>query len=237
VGTVSDIGLSLFVVTGSGRGWYESAVRADGTRGLLVDFGGVLTSNIWIAFDAFCRREGLAAGAVLELFRSDGEVLALLRELERGKLADDEFEERFADKLGVAPDGLIGRLFAGLEPDRRMIGAVQAAGAAGVRTGLISNSWGEGIYDRAPLELFDATVISGDVGLHKPEPEIYRLATERIGVPAERCVFVDDLRENVAGAEAVGMTAILHRDAERTVAELEELLGVELGARDDGQGA
>ena len=61
-------------------------------------------------------------------------------------------------------------------------------------------------------------MISGDVGLHKPQPEIYELGAERIGVPPAACVFVDDLRENVAGAEAVGMTAILHRDPATTIA-------------------
>ncbi len=64
---------------------------------------------------------------------------------------------------------------------------------------MISNSWGLGIYDRAPVDLFDETVISGDVGLHKPQPEIYLLACERLGVEPGDCVFVDDLRENVTG--------------------------------------
>ena len=72
-------------------------------------------------------------------------------------------------------------------------------------------------------------MISGDVGLHKPQPEIYVLGAERLGVGPQACVFVDDLRENVAGAEAVGMTAVLHRDPEATVAELRRLL-----RRDDG---
>ena len=94
-----------------------------------------------------------------------------------------------------------------------MVAAVEAARAAGIPTGLISNSWGTGIYDRAPMQIFDATVISGDVGLHKPQPEIYLLGAERIGVPPERCVFVDDLRENVEGAEAVGMAGVLHRES------------------------
>ena len=111
-----------------------------------------------------------------------------------------------------------------------MVAAVGAIRDAGIRTGLITNSWGMGIYERAPLESFDATVISGDVGLHKPQPEIYRLGAERIGVPAESCVFVDDLRENVAGAEAVGMTAILHRDPDATIAELERLFGLDLSS-------
>ncbi len=201
-----------------------------GPRGLLVDFGGVLTTNIWDSFDAFCESEGLERGTVLELFRGDGEALALLRSLERGAVTDAEFEHDFGDMLGVAPEGLIDRLFGGLSPEKSMIEAVSAARDAGVRTGLISNSWGTGIYERAPLRIFDATVISGDVGLHKPQPEIYELGAERIGVAPAACVFVDDLRENVAGAEAVGMTAILHRDPAATIAELERLLGIGISA-------
>jgi putative hydrolase of the HAD superfamily len=101
--------------------------------------------------------------------------------------------------------------------------------ARGIRTGLISNSWGAGRYDRDVFpELFDGVVISGDVGMHKPQPEIFRLGAERIGVPPEECVFVDDLKENCAGAEEVGMTAVLHRGSDSSIAELERLLGVEL---------
>jgi putative hydrolase of the HAD superfamily len=193
---------------------------------LVVDFGGVLTSSIWPAFAAFCEREGLAPETVRELFRGDAEALGLLRGLETGDLSDPEFERRFGDLLGVAVhEGLITRMFADLRPDERMITVVRAARGAGILTGLVSNSWGLGIYDRAPIELFDATVISGEVGLHKPQPEIYILASQRLGVEPGRCVFVDDLRENCAGAEAVGMTAILHRDVAATVARLEELLG------------
>ena len=203
-------------------------MEESGTRGLLVDFGGVLTTNIWNSFDAFCESEGLEKGTVLELFRGDGEALALLRALERGAVSDETFENDFGELLGVDPPGLIDRLFAGLEPEHSMIAAVERARAAGIRTGLISNSWGTGIYERAPMRIFDATVISGDVGLHKPQPEIYEMGAERIGVPATECVFVDDLRENVAGAEAVGMTAILHRDPAGTIAELERVLGVDL---------
>ena len=155
--------------------------------------------------------------------------MRLLRGLETGELDEAAFEPRFAELLGLAEsDGLIDRLFGGLGPDELMIGAVRAARAGGVKTGLISNSWGLGIYERAPVDLFDETVISGDVGMHKPQPEIYLLACERLGVEPADCVFVDDLRENVTGAEAVGMTAILHRDSAATVAKLEELLGVSL---------
>lgn len=197
-------------------------------RGLLVDFGGVLTTNIWASFAAFCAAEGLEPDTVKDTFRGDGEGLRLLRSLEKGELADPDFERGFAALLEVSPENLIGRLFAGLGPDEQMIDAVGRARDAGIPTGLISNSWGTGIYERAPLDLFDATVISGDVGLHKPEPEIYRLGAERLGLPTEACVFVDDLRENISGAEAVGMTAILHRDTAATIAALERELGIGL---------
>jgi putative hydrolase of the HAD superfamily len=199
-------------------------------KALIVDFGGVLTTDVWDSFAVFCRERGLDDGAVRRLFREDPEALALLRRLEIGALAEEEFEARFAERLGI-DDGsdLIDSMFRGMQPDAEMVAAVRAAHAQGVRTGLLSNSWSTAHYDRELLaELFDDAVISGEVGLHKPQPEIYRLAAERLRVASEQCVFVDDLRENCAGAEAVGMTAVLHRDAAATIAALEPLLGVEL---------
>ena len=195
--------------------------------GLLLDFGGVLTTSIWEAFDAFCRSEGLEEGTVRRLFRDDPDALADLRRLEKGEVSEDEFSAGFGPRLGIDDtENLIERMFAGLGPDEAMIETVSELRGVGVRTGLISNSWGTGIYEPSMLaELFDAVVISGDVGLHKPQPEIYELGAERLGVPASECVFVDDLRENVAGAEAVGMTAILHRYPEATIAELRRLFG------------
>jgi epoxide hydrolase-like predicted phosphatase len=199
-------------------------------RGLLVDFGGVLTTDVFESFREFCAREGLDPESVRRLFREDPDALMLLRRLERGEIAEDEFERRFAAMLGVADaDGLVDRMFAGMRPDEEMLTAVARARAAGVRTGLVSNSWGTARYDRRRLqELFDEVVISGEVGLNKPHAEIYELAAERVGVPPVECVFVDDLRENCEGAERVGMTAVLHRGDERTVPELERLLGVTL---------
>ena len=200
-------------------------------KGLLVDFGGVLTTNVFDSFRAFCESEGLEPDAVKQLFRERGEGLDLLRQLERGEITNDDFSPRFGALLGVKDTTeLPGRLFAGVGPDEPMVDAVKRAKAAGVKTGLISNSWGDrNQYDRESFPLmFDAVVISGEVGLNKPAPEIFRLAAEKVGLPAEECVFVDDLKENCAGAEAVGMTAILHRGAEQTLPELERLLGVTL---------
>ena len=199
-------------------------------RGLLVDFGGVLTTNVFASFRRFCEREGLDSERVKQLFRDDPEALGELRRLERGEVSEDEFSRRFGARLGIDDTtGLVDRLFAEMGPDHEMIDAVKAARAAGVRTGLVSNSWGPGRYDRSVFPaLFDGVVISGEVGLHKPEPEIYTLAAERLDLSAGECVFVDDLRENCEGAERVGMTAVLHRGAERTLPELERLLAVGL---------
>jgi putative hydrolase of the HAD superfamily len=200
---------------------------------LLIDFGGVLTTSVWDSFADFCRERGLEEGAVKRLFREDPAALADLRALETGKLSEDEFEDRFAERLGLGEAAdLIEGMFRGMRPCEPMVAAVAAARAAGVRTGLVSNSWSTSHYDRDLLaELFDDVVISAEVGLHKPQPEIYLLAAKRIGEEPRRCVFVDDLRENCAGAEAVGMTAILHRDASETIARMEDLLGFAVPAR------
>jgi epoxide hydrolase-like predicted phosphatase len=197
-------------------------------KALLVDFGGVLTTPVWESFDAFCRQEGLPEGSIRRLFRENPEALAQLRELEAGRVSEADFESRFASLLGLpGSEGLIERLFRGMLPVESMVEAVRTVRRAGVLTGLLSNSWSTSHYDMAVLrELFDVIVISGEVGLHKPQPEIYLMAAERLGLPPEACVFVDDLKENCAGAEAVGMTAILHREPSQTLTRLAELFGV-----------
>jgi epoxide hydrolase-like predicted phosphatase len=197
------------------------------STGLLIDFGGVLTTSVWDSFADFCREKGLDEDAVKRLFREDPDALADLRALETGHLSEEEFERRFATRLGLSEAAnLIDSMFRGMLPSAPMVGAVRDARTAGIPTGLVSNSWSTSHYDRNLLaELFDATVISAEVGLHKPQPEIYLLAAKRLGETPESCVFVDDLRENCAGAEAVGMTAILHRDPAGTIARLERLLG------------
>jgi putative hydrolase of the HAD superfamily len=200
--------------------------------GLLVDFGGVLTTSVWDSFADFCRDKGLAEDAVLRMFREDPAALAELRRLETGRLSEDEFERHFAERLGLddATD-LIDSMFRGMKPCEPMVAAVRAARVSGVHTGLVSNSWSTSHYDRKLLaELFDTAVISAEVHMHKPQPEIYRLAAERLGVEPDECIFVDDLRENCEGAEAVGMTAVRHRNAAETIAKLAELTGVSLAA-------
>jgi putative hydrolase of the HAD superfamily len=198
-------------------------------KGLLIDWGGVLTTDLFASFASFCEAEGLEAAKVRDVFRSDEAARDLLIEFECGRVDEREFERRFAPMLGVADEGLVERMFAGAAPDARMLGAVKAARDAGVRTGLISNSWGVDRYPQELIdELFDGVVISGVVGIRKPAPEIYEMGAQAVGLPPEDCVFVDDLGFNLKPAKALGMATVLHSDAEQTIAELEELLGVEL---------
>ena len=208
-------------------------MAGDGTvahQGLLVDFGGVLTTNVFGSFEAFCRAEGLEPDAVAQRFRQDAGARQLLFDLEVGKLSEAEFEPRFAHVIGIADSAdLIDRLFAGMRPDYAMVNAVRAAKEAGVRTGLVSNSWGKGRYDRSQFPaLFDGVVISGEVGLRKPEPRIYELGAERLGLAPADCVFVDDLPGNLKPARELGMATVHHTTAADTVPELERLLGVRL---------
>src|SRR3954471_3578143 len=202
-------------------------------KGLLVDFGGVLTTDIFASFSAFCENEGLAPETVRGAFRNAGEGRDLLFDLELGKLEEPEFERRFSAHLGLAPEraeGLIDRLFGGMQPDRDMEMAVVMAKRQGIRTGLISNSWGSGRYEHERFpELFDAWVISGEVGLRKPDPAIYEMGARLVGLPPTELVFVDDLGGNLKPAAELGFATVLHRSAAETIPQLEKLLGVKLG--------
>lgn len=199
-------------------------------KGLLVDYGGVLTTNLFGSFAAFCQKEGLDPQALRAAFAGDPEAARMLVRFEKGEMDEPEFEQALAGKLRVAPERLIDRLFAEMRPEPAVVDAVAAARRGGVRCGLLSNSWGHR-YDRSRWEeLFDATVISGEIGIRKPDPEIYALAAERLGLPPHEIVFVDDIPHNLPPAEALGMATVHHTDPEKTVAELEALLGLDLRA-------
>jgi putative hydrolase of the HAD superfamily len=199
-------------------------------RGLLVDWGGVMTSNLFDSFRAFCEGEGLAPETIGRRFREDRECRQLLISLETGELGEEDFEPRFAAMLGVSAPGLIDRMFAGSRADEQMLAAVVRARKAGIRTGLISNSWGTRRYDRALLaELFDGIVISGEEGIRKPSPEMYEIGAERIELEPSACVYVDDLPFNLPPAAELGMATVHHIEAGETIHQLERLLGVELG--------
>jgi len=191
--------------------------------GLLIDWGGVLTTNLFASFHAYCLSVELDPEVLAGRFRKDPEARELLIALEKGEIDEPAFERSFAKLLGVAPDGLIDG------PDLPMLEAVRRAHAAGIRTGLVSNSWGVHRYPHELFdELFDGVVISGELGIRKPSRRMYELGAERAGVPAEDCVYVDDLPFNLVPAEKLGMATVHHTSAETTIPELERLLGVPL---------
>jgi epoxide hydrolase-like predicted phosphatase len=154
--------------------------------------------------------------------------------LERGEMAIPDFERELARRLtthdgrAVEPTGLLDRMFAGFKKQQPMFDVVRRARGYGLRTALLSNSWGMDYPREEWDEIFDAVVISGEVGMRKPEPAIYRYAAEQLGVAPEACVFVDDLGANVKGAVGVGMVGVKFVNAEQAMEELEGLFGLVL---------
>ena len=147
----------------------------------------------------------------------------------------EDFERALAGELArrgspVSAAGLLRRMLGGLEKlEDDMLGLVRRARGLGVRTALLSNSWGNHYPDELWEGLFDAVVISGRVGMRKPEPEIFRHTCALLGLPAERCVMVDDLPHNITGAADVGLLGVLHHSYPETLAELEVVFGLPLG--------
>lgn len=198
----------------------------------------MLTTSLRDAFRSFCEREGIDHDRVRAAMRTaygNADAESLIARFETGRLEQAHFERELSTALSegldepVPAENLIPRMLQDLRLDQEMIEAVRAARLAGVRTALLSNSWGVEHYPHDLLdELFDAVVISGRVGLRKPDAAIFRMATERLGRPPGECVFIDDFAGNVEAAEAVGMRGVLHEEAGKTIPELEELLGVSL---------
>ena len=211
-------------------------------QGAIIDWGGVMTGpvmdsvRVWLDAEHIDHDSYLAALRpwVRAAYDKDGHGNPV-HALERGECTSAEFEQVLAARLvrrdggTVAADGLLARMFAATVPSEPMYAAVRGLRAAGLRTCLLSNSWGSDGYPREILpELFDAVVISAEVGMRKPEERIFRHATELIGLAPGACVFVDDMAANVQAAQALGMRAVLHSDSAATVAELAELFGVPL---------
>jgi putative hydrolase of the HAD superfamily len=203
-----------------------------GERGaVLLDWGGVMTTSLFDSFAAFCTTEGLEAGALRDLFRDDRDARTLLIDFECGRIDEEEFEPKLAHALGVGDHAqLIDRLVAGATTDQAMVDGVRRLHDDGVPTGLVSNSWGTRRYPKDLIaELFDGVVISGEVGLRKPDPAIYEMGAERVGLPPNELVFVDDLGGNLKPAAELGFATVLHKSAAETIPQLEDLLGVKLG--------
>jgi epoxide hydrolase-like predicted phosphatase len=204
---------------------------------LIVDFGGVLTTPLQDAMVRFADELGLELQHIVRasLGVYTGAEDDLVVDFETGRITDEEFATAFAARLSeisgkqVGPDRLVQRIFSGLEIEEDMMTAVERARAAGFKTGLLSNSWGMGLYPRERIDrLFDSVVISGEVGMRKPDAEIFHLASDKLGISPDRSVFVDDHPGHLKAAVELGMTTVLHRTPPETIDELEALLGVSL---------
>jgi putative hydrolase of the HAD superfamily len=169
---------------------------------------------------------------------------SMVARFEKGLVEKEEFEVHLAELLSedlhepLDPTDLIARMLEDVRIDEAMVASVRAARRAGIRTALLSNSWGVDYYPRELLEeLFEEVVISGEVGMRKPDPDAYLHTAERLGVRPEECVFVDDHDDNVEAARRIGMRTVHHRETPDTVEELERALGVPLrvsASRDSG---
>jgi putative hydrolase of the HAD superfamily len=201
---------------------------------VIFDYGGVLTNAVGGSIKAWQEADGIDPASFTRALRSwmsrDVPVGTPVHRLETGELSIAEFEALLAAELTtvdgreLVAEGMLGRLFAGMRPDTAMFDLVTELRETGVKVALLSNSWGN-TYPRERInELFDHIVISGEVGLRKPDPAIYRLSLEGLGVEPERAVFIDDAEPNTLGAAALGLHTILHTTAEATRASLAELI-------------
>ncbi|GAA4956431.1 hypothetical protein GCM10023224_47830 [Streptomonospora halophila] len=211
-------------------------------RAIITDWGGVLTTPLRETITAWLADDGIDDARYRDVMRSwvqgayaggavDGNPI---HALERGELATAEFERilaaelRLADGGPVPAAGLIKRMFSGFHPVEEMYAALRQARDQSVRTCLLSNSWGNG-YPRDRFgDAFDAVVISGEVGMRKPEEAIFRHAVELVGLSPQECVFIDDIEHNVHAAVDLGMVGILHSDPAETRERLAETCGIEL---------
>jgi putative hydrolase of the HAD superfamily len=211
-------------------------------RGVIIDWGGVMTNPILDTVDAWIRSEQIDRDSYTTVMRAwvtqaygDGADNPI-HALERGECTNEEFERRLAEHLthadgrSVPADGLLARMFAASALQTAMLDLVRSLRAAGLRTALLSNSWGNDDYPRHLFpELFDVVVISSEVGMRKPEERIFRHTASLLGLAPEECVFIDDVQANVAAAEAIGLVALHHREPEPTIARLTDLLGLASG--------
>lgn len=212
-------------------------------RALIVDWGGVLTGDLRVAVETWAELDGIDLEMYSSVMRDwlgepvgQEALLNPVHALERGEMTLPDFESRLAEALSeragrtFEPEGLLARMFEHFEHAHDMSGLVRRAHSMGLRTGLLSNSWGNDYPRDGWADMFDVVVISGEVGMRKPERRIYEHTIDLIGVPAAECVFVDDLPRNVAAAVDLGMIGIRHVTYGATAAELDAIFGVRLSS-------
>lgn len=204
---------------------------------VISDFGGVLTTPLIQSFMAFQDQTGITTEVLGKAMAAATEANGdnPLFEMERGEITEIAFLEQLTDSL----EPLLGHrpemhrfkeiYFDALDPNAAMIELMRELKAAGYRMAMLTNNvreWEPLWRSMLPVdEIFEIVVDSAFVGCRKPESRIYAIALDRLGVPAERCLFVDDVEVNCEGAEKAGMTAIHFQDNEQAIAAVRAALG------------
>ena len=206
-------------------------------KALVVDFGGVLTTPLQDAMTQYASDLGIELQDLVRvaLRAYAGEDDNLVTGFETGRIPEEEFAVAFAERLSeitpqpVDPATVVDGIFSGMSLEEDMISAVEAARSHGLKTALLSNSWSLRHYPRARFDaIFDVIVISGEVGLRKPDAEIFTLTLDRLGVEASGSVFVDDHPGHLKAALEEGMKTVLHRTPAETLEELRAVLHIRL---------
>jgi len=146
-----------------------------------------------------------------------------------GEITEETHWQSVAEALGVSrteADKIIAEFFSGDRADSALLDFLRGLRPE-CKVGLISNAWSglrAFITSQKFDDVFDEMIISAEVGLMKPDPRIYRLALEKLGVLPEESVFLDDVLVNVEAARSVGMSAIQFTQPEKTLEELKQLL-------------
>ncbi len=211
-------------------------------KGVLIDWGGVLTVDLaeataeWIVAESLdeAHYRKVMRELIVHAYENSENGENTIHALERGEISALDFERDLAARLittdGVPPaaEGLLARMFSRFHRVEPMYEMLREARAAGLRTCLLSNSWANEYPRDGWEDFFDEVVISGEIGMRKPEPRIFEHALGRIGLAGEECVFVDDIEANIEAARRLGIVGVHHRDPELTITELETLFQVTL---------
>ena len=203
---------------------------------LIVDWGGVLTNGLDHMLTNWTGQENIDLEVYYKVFNewlgpiAEKELrINPIHALERGEMAVPDFEIELARALHsygnieVDPKGLLDRMFQFFEHAPDMNGLVHRARKKGIKTALLSNSWGNTYPRHGWDDMFDEVIISGEVGMRKPDAEIYHHTLDLLKVEPQDSVFVDDLAHNIKAATELGMIGILHVDYESTKMEIEAI--------------
>jgi putative hydrolase of the HAD superfamily len=208
-----------------------------GIKAVVSDFGGVLTTPLIQSFMSFQDKTGITTEVLGKGMQAATEANGdnPLFEMERGEITEVAFLEKLTDGLepilGHRPEMHLFKeiYFEALDSNPPMIELMEELKAAGYRMAMLTNN----VQEWEPLwrpmlpvdEIFETVVDSGFVGCRKPEAKIYAITLDRISLPAESCLFVDDVLVNCEGAEKAGMSAVHFQDNEQAIAEIRSALG------------